>query len=65
MSRREVRVEFGSAREGITLVFTRAGLEVYGHYDSFVGFEGGSITWDDIDYARGTVNRVHSKGSKP
>lgn len=50
--RRERRFEWGYPREGIDLVVTRAGIEVSGHYDSIVGLEGGSLSWDELEQIR-------------
>lgn len=46
----------GSEREGIDLVITRAGIEVSGHYDSIVGLEGGSLSWDELEQVRHELN---------
>lgn len=36
----------------IELTFTRRGLEIAGYYDSFVGLEGGFLTWAEVDEIR-------------
>lgn len=56
--RYEEHVQFGSGGERITLTVTRKGIEVHGVYDSFVGIEGGSIPWSELEAMRKRVMEV-------
>lgn len=59
--RREEVVDFGDRHSGIKLTVTRRGIEVSGHYDSFIGLEGGEVTWLSLDEMREKVNRVQKR----
>ena len=37
---------------GVELILTRAGVEVFGFYDSMVGIEGFRMTWAEFDAER-------------
>jgi hypothetical protein len=56
--RREERRRFGDGHAGITLTVTRRGIEVHGHYDSFIGLEGGSVSWEELMAMKKKVDEV-------
>lgn len=43
---------------------TRKGIEVFGHYDEFVGLPGPTLTWEQIEAARAQVTARAQKGVK-
>lgn len=45
----------GNRFEGISVAVTRKGLEVFGFYDSFVGIEPMTISWEDLEESRKRV----------
>lgn len=66
--RREVLFETPDYESGfsrsarVQMAVTRWGVEVTAYYDSMVGIEGFSLTWDELERARAEVNRVEPKG---
>lgn len=49
-------IEFGE-RSGVDVRAYKNGLYVGGWYDSFVGIEGGFITWEQLDELRARTKR--------
>jgi len=49
----------------ISVTFTRAGLEVSGYYDHFVGLEGMKVPWEEIDAIRQAMGRKIIKAERP
>lgn len=57
--RKEKNIKFENGSSGINITFTRKGIELAGYFDSFVGIEGGFISWTDIDLIRIELGKVN------
>jgi hypothetical protein len=60
MAKRRAVVFHGPNHDGwhtsdIALTVTRKGIEVFGHYDEFVGLPGPTLTWEQVEAARAQV----------
>lgn len=50
------------SNSGIEIRFTRKHIDVIGWYDTYVGIEGGILTWDELDAIR---QRLFERTKKP